>query len=281
MNQEKQILNIADSLNLLKQNYKNYIEIVKIKDFNDFAKKDVAYKNWVISLSNLFNSLYKYYGKKQNSNEWQDVLDFSLTNYKYDDEIFTLIQLLKRYRNKRVHPENNQKIDQFLLKKLVKDEILIELQEKLCNVLNAELQKIDSSELITHMLKGEDSKIFYNEFDKAITKSMESTTLEQRILVEKSYETLKNFIKVFTDDTIITKDSIDILSNELQEASKIIENPAFIDIVENMPNGKETMQFLKKINVEENQNNPEKFYNILMQFADKMETTNNKVDTNN
>lgn len=206
--EKEDILNIADNLSSLKQNQKNYIEIKDKEDFDSYNKRKSLYNNWIIILCGVYNSLAKYY--KDNSNRyWKEVELFISTTYEYDKNVFTLKELLKKYRNKNIHSENTNSIENNLLPNIVNDKDLEQLQTMLINIIGYEMKKIDICQIITHLIKGGNNVIAYKNLNNSINKGMGNATPKEKEMLEIPFSILINTINLLTDDTLLTEEVLE------------------------------------------------------------------------
>lgn len=264
--EKRKIMNIATNLSLVKENYQNYVKIKDNDNFDFQIKKKNLYNNWIITLCDLYNSLLKYY--KNDINEyWGKIKLFVTKTYKYEDVEFTLHELIKKYRNKKVHSANPDSVENNLLPIIVSDTELEELQKMLIDVINYELKKIDMFQLATHALKSGTNIIVYKKFINSLNDSMMNATEEEMEILMIPYSILQNVINILTDDSLLTKEVFDKLEKDLEIANNIINSDKFTELILEQPNGKDILDFVEEI---KNANNERDLYNICMAFKNKI-----------
>lgn len=243
---KSKILNIADNLSLLKENHRHYIEIKEKDDFESYNKKKNLYNNWIVTLCYTYNSLLKYY--KNDTNEcWDKINLFVSKVYKYENIEITLKELIKKYRNKNVHSENPNSVENNLLPAIVSVVELEELQTMLIDVINCELEKTDINQMVTHVLKSGSNVIAYTKFINSINESMRNATTEEKEVLVVPYSIIKNVFSILTDETLLTEEILSKLENDLDIAYNSINSSEFIKIMLGQPNGQNALEFLDKI----------------------------------
>lgn len=260
------ILNIADNLSLLKENHKSYIEVKDKDDFESYNKKKNLYNNWIITLCDIYNSLLKYYGNDTNE-YWNRINLFVSKTYKYENIEITLKELLKKYRNKNVHPENRNSVENNLLSAIVNVVELEELQIMIMDAINYELEKTDINQIVNHVLKSGSNIIAYTKFINSINESMKNATNEEKEMLTIPYSIIQNAFSILTDETLLTEEILNKLENDLDTAYNIINSSKFRKLILNQPNGQDALEFLNEI---KRANNSSDIYECCIKFKNKI-----------
>lgn len=260
------ILNIADNLSLLKENHKSYMEVKDKDDFESYNKKKNLYNNWIITLCDIYNSLLKYYGNDTNE-YWNRINLFVSKTYKYENIEITLKELLKKYRNKNVHPENRNSVENNLLSAVVNVVELEELQIMIIDAINYELEKTDINQIVNHVLKSGSNIIAYTKFINSINESMKNATDEEKEMLTIPYSIIQNVFSILTDETMLTEEILNKLENDLDTAYNIINSDEFRELILEQPNGQDALDFLDEI---KSANNPSDIYECCIKFKNKV-----------
>lgn len=267
--EKSKILNIADNLSLLNENYKRYKEIENKNDFESYNQKRIVYINWIVVLCDIYNSLLKFY--KNDTNEyWDKIKSFVSKKYNYENIEITFKELLKKYRNKNTHPENNNSIENNLLPVIVNVEELEKLQAMLNEVIKYELEQIDFNHIVTHIIKSGSNVIVYTKIFNSINESMQKATNEEKKLLVVPYNVLKTVFNILTDETILTEEIINELDKDLEVADDFINSNEFTESLLKQPNGQDYLDFFNTL---KQSSTGKEIYDCLLEF--KQKTFNN------
>ena len=237
-----------------------------INDFEVYNQKKLFYDNWVISLCDLYNSLLRYYGEQSNE-KWNKVNEFISEEYEYDERKITLSEILKKYRNKKIHFENIDSIENNLLPHIITDEKLEELQLLLFDVINFEIKNLDSSQLVTHVLKNGSNTISFKKIKKALSESIKYNSSEEKEMLEDFRVTLFEFFDEILEISSISEDFFEKWEEKLKNKIAIMKSEKFRIFVSEQPGGVENIQLLNKLQETTNEYD---FIKVLFEYINKL-----------